>query len=101
MTILKATNASLTIQTQEQDMLKALDKLKAVAISNDHPVTIQFEIEYEPISGFTVPTYWAVTGCLYSVFAEGKTPMQAVRNLFKKMGITRVEQYIRIKENQQ
>ena len=74
-------------------MEQALERLKAV-FPNDI-VAINFQIEHEPMSGFTLPCFMACVG--YYRSATGSTPDKAVKKISKYYGITRVEEYIRTK----
>lgn len=81
--------------SMDQQMQQALDRFKAII--NHGEIVLGFEIIHDHNSDFTVPGYYAERIDELGI-GRGSTATKAVNNLIKRLGITTVEQYIRIKE---
>lgn len=100
MTVAYAKNTSMVVMTQEQEMLEALERLKAIVTEDS--VVIRFDIEYDRFTGYQIPAYSAGKRLdIGTEWAGGRNPLEAANRLIKKLRITTVEQYIRLKDYQQ
>lgn len=80
--------------SQEQEMRLAFDVLAAVFPHIS--ISVNFEVSRDAPSEFVTCGYTASAGSFLSPYS--RQPMAAAKQLFKRLGITRVEQYIRCKE---